>query len=94
MFLKMGRRYLLESLTNKVKQYLFCTVWDVEGKRFSLVFPEERGFVAGWKILSSKLRSLGVSRKRRAEEPKATSRKVLVPSGSDDWNKGSIAKAM
>ena len=61
MFLEMGRRYLLELLTNKVEQYLFCIVWDVEGKRFSLVFPKERGFVAGWKILSSKLRSLGVS---------------------------------
>ncbi|KAL6342808.1 hypothetical protein AAG906_016643 [Vitis piasezkii] len=77
--LKDGRRYLLELLTNKVKQYLFC-LWDVEGKRFSLVFHEERGFVAVENPIQ--------------QEPKATSRKVLVPSGSDDWNKGSIAKAM
>ena len=34
---------------------------DVENKRFSLAFLEGRGLVGGWKILASKLRSLGVS---------------------------------
>ena len=54
----------------------------MEGKKFSLVFPEERAFVGGWKILSSKLRSLGVSTTlRRVEEPKATSSKGLVLRG-------------
>ncbi|RVW39535.1 Retrovirus-related Pol polyprotein from transposon TNT 1-94 [Vitis vinifera] len=34
---------------------------DAENKRFSLAFPKGRGLVGGWKILASKLRSLGVS---------------------------------
>ena len=54
----------------------------MEGKKFSLVFPKGKGFVGGWKILSSKLRSLGVSTTlRRVEEPKATSLKGLVLRG-------------
>ena len=45
----------------------------MEGEWFSLVFPEGRGFVGGWKILSGKLRSLGVSMtQRRVEKHKAT----------------------
>ena len=40
---------------------MFCIVRDAGNKRFSLAFPEGRGFVGGWKILASKLRSLGVS---------------------------------
>lgn len=57
------------------------------------MFPEGRGFVGGWKILSSKLRSLGVSTTlRRVEEPKATSSKGLVLKGSDDGNEYSVAE--
>ncbi|RVW85011.1 hypothetical protein CK203_037684 [Vitis vinifera] len=68
---------------------------DVEEKRFSLVFPKERGFVRGWKILSSKLRSLGVSLiQRRVEESNAASKKVLVPSGIGNKKEGSIVEAM
>ena len=74
---------------------MFFIVRDVEEKRFSLVFPKERGFVRGWKILSSKLRSLGVSLiQRRVEESKATSKKVLVPSGIGNKKEGSIVEAM
>ena len=40
---------------------MFCVVRDAENKRFSLAFPKGRGLVGGWKILASKLRSLGVS---------------------------------
>ena len=44
---KGGRRYQLELHTNKAGWFLFCTAWDVEGKRFSLVFPEGRSVVGG-----------------------------------------------
>ncbi|RVW27807.1 hypothetical protein CK203_102620 [Vitis vinifera] len=55
------REYSLELRNNRAGRFLFCIVRDVGNKRFSLAFPEGRGFVGGWKILASKLRSLGVS---------------------------------
>ena len=66
-----GRRYQLELCSNKAGRFLFCTAWDVEGKRFSLAFPKGRGVVGGWKLLAGKLRSLGFSLAQRGEEPKA-----------------------
>ena len=65
-----GRRYQLELHSNKAGHFLFCTTWDVKGKRFSLVFPEGRGVVGGWKLLARKLRNLGFSFAQRGEEPK------------------------
>ena len=34
---------------------------DAKKKIFTLAFPEGRGLVGGWKLLASKLRSLGIS---------------------------------
>ena len=55
------RNYSLELCSNRVGRFLFCVVRDAENKRFFLAFPEGRGLFGGWKILVSKLRSLGVS---------------------------------
>ena len=55
------RDYSLETRSNRAGRFLFCVVRDVENKRFTLAFPEGRGLVGGWKLLASKLRSLGVS---------------------------------
>ena len=55
------RDYSLKLRSNRAGRFLFCVVRDAEKKRFSLAFPEGRGLVGGWKILASKLRSLGVS---------------------------------
>ena len=66
----------------------------MEEKRFSLAFHEGGGFLRGWKILSSKLRRLGVSSTlRREEDPFAYSRKVLAPSEDDERKKGLVAEA-
>ncbi|RVW96878.1 hypothetical protein CK203_026137 [Vitis vinifera] len=56
-----NRAYSLELRRNNAGRFLFCVVRDAENKRFSLAFPEGRGLVGGWKVLASKLRSLGVS---------------------------------
>ena len=40
---------------------MFCVVRYANNRIFILVFPEGRGLVGGWKLLVSKLRSLGVS---------------------------------
>ena len=89
-----GRHYLLELCSNRAGWFLFCSVWSVEEKRFSLAFHEGGGFLRGWKILSSKLRSLGVSSTlQREEDPFAYSRKVLAPSEDDERKKGLVAEA-
>ena len=52
------------------------------------MFLERRGFLRGWKILSSKLRSLGVSSTLcRVEESFASSKKVLPPYEGDKGNR-------
>ena len=56
-----NRGYCLELRRNNAGRFLFCVVRDAENKRFSLAFLEGRGLVGGWKVLASKLRSLGVS---------------------------------
>ena len=58
---KGDRDYSLEIRSNRAERLLFCVVRDVENKIFTLAFLEGRGFVGGWKLLVSKLRSLGVS---------------------------------
>ena len=58
---KGDRNYSLELCSNRVGRFLFCVVRDAENKRFFLAFLEGRGLFGGWKILVSKLRSLGVS---------------------------------
>ncbi|RVW47728.1 Transposon TX1 uncharacterized 149 kDa protein [Vitis vinifera] len=55
------RVYGLELRCNRAGRFLFCVVRDAENKRFSLAFPEGRGLVGGWKMLASKLRSVGVA---------------------------------
>ncbi|RVW55537.1 hypothetical protein CK203_075216 [Vitis vinifera] len=59
------RRYQMELRSNRAGRFLFCTAWDVEGKKFSLAFPEGKGVVGGWKLLAGKLRSLGFSLAQR-----------------------------
>ncbi|RVW17039.1 hypothetical protein CK203_070636 [Vitis vinifera] len=63
-----GRYYLLELRGNGVGWLLFCSLWSMEEKRFSLVFSKGRGFLRGWKILFTELRSLGVSSALHCEE--------------------------
>ena len=58
---KGDRDYSLEIRSNRAERLLFCVVRDVENKIFTLAFLEGRGLVGGWKLLVSKLRSLGVS---------------------------------
>ena len=81
-----GRRYQLELRSNKAGRFLFCTVWDVEGKKFSLAFLEGRGVVGGWQLLVGKLRSLGFSSAQRDEEHSAS------PSGGRSLNGASVGK--
>ena len=80
------RRYQLELRSNKASWFLFCTVWDVEGKKFSLAFPEGRGVVGGWQLLAGKLRSLSFSLAQRDDEFLAT------PSGGRSLNETSVGK--
>lgn len=54
------RAYKLQRCVNGAGSFILCSVYDVEAKRFNLIFPEGRGLPGGWSTLASKLRSLGV----------------------------------
>lgn len=54
-------RAKLERCANGVGRFILCLVYDVEAKRFIVIFLEGRGLLRGWSILASKLGSLGVS---------------------------------
>ena len=56
-----GKRFKLERRLNEAWRFLLCFVLAEEENRFSLVFPEGRGFHGGWSILAEKLRYLGVA---------------------------------
>ena len=56
-----GRRFCLEKKTNGARNYILCSVLDLEAKKLCLVFPEGRGLKKGWFLLAEKLRFLGVT---------------------------------
>ena len=55
-----GRSYRLEKRLNQAGRFIFCSVRDVEAKRFCLIFPEGKGLSGGWNIMAEKLRVVGV----------------------------------
>ena len=59
-----GRKYRMERWSNKASSFLLCSVWDVGRKSFSIAVLEGRGILGGWRLLSGKLRNLGVEPKR------------------------------
>ena len=54
------RSFKLELRRNSAGSFLPCSVVSTEEKRFSLVFPEGRDNLGGWKALAFNLRSIGV----------------------------------
>ncbi|RVX12607.1 hypothetical protein CK203_011622 [Vitis vinifera] len=91
-----GRYYLLELRGNGVGWLLFCSVWSMEEKRFSLVFSKGRGFLRGWKILFTELRSLGVSSALHCEERRSLlllPGRYWPPSEGNKRKKGLVAEA-
>ena len=91
-----GRYYLLELRGNGVGWLLFCSLWSMEEKRFSLVFSKGRGFLRGWKILFTELRSLGVSSALHCEERRGLlllPGRYWPPSEGNERKKGLVAEA-
>ena len=62
------RSFKLELRRNSAGSFLPCSVVSTEEKRFSLVFPEGRDNLGGWKALAFNLRSIGVSPVSRPSE--------------------------
>ena len=50
----------MEHRSNEAGRFLFCSIRDLEAKRFCLIFPEENGLIGGWNILAEKLREIRV----------------------------------
>ena len=55
-----GRRYKMEKGSNHSGVFIRCSVRDIGGKYYNLMFPEGNGIVGGWRILAEKMRQLGV----------------------------------
>ena len=55
-----GRKFKLERYANEEGRFLLCYVVDSEAKKYCLVFPEGKGILGGWALLTEKLRSLRV----------------------------------
>ena len=49
------RKYRLEHCSNKAGRFLLCSVRDLEGKRYCIIFPEGKGLIGGWNSLADKL---------------------------------------
>ena len=75
-----GRRYIMEKGSNQVGGFIRCSVRDLGGKSYNLMFPEGKGVVGGWRILAEKLRQLGVrssEEAQREEKQRKSSSKSL-----------------
>ena len=64
-----GRRFWLEKKTNGARNYILCSVLDLEAKKLCLVFPEGQGVKKGWFLLAEKLRVLGVTLSSEEKNP-------------------------
>ncbi|KAL6313953.1 hypothetical protein AAG906_011683 [Vitis piasezkii] len=62
----------------KAGRFLLCSVLSIKERRFSLVLPEERDGLRGWKTLASKLRGIGFVLEHRHLE---SSKEVVRPLG-------------
>ena len=55
-----GRKFKLVRRANEADRFLWCSVVDMEAKKYYLVFPKEKGILEGWALLAEKLCSLRV----------------------------------
>ena len=60
---EVGRWYKLERRSNIAGSFIRCKVRDLGAKWLCLCFSEGKGLLKGWKLLSEKLRMLGVGLK-------------------------------
>ena len=85
-----GKRYKMEKGSNQAGAFILCSVRDSGGKSYNLMFPEGKGVVGGWRILTEKLRQLRVrsseetqreekSEKMQREEKQRKSSTKLLP---------------
>ena len=71
-----GRKYRMERRSNKAGSFLLCSMRDIGRKSFSIAIPEGRGIIGGWRLLSGKLRKIGVELKKG--KPSAISTRELT----------------
>ena len=62
-----GRWYRMEKGSNQASGFIRCSVRDLGGKSYNLMFSEGKGVAGGWRILAEKLRQLGVRSSEEAQ---------------------------
>ena len=56
---------MMERGSNQAGGFIRCSVRDLGGKSYNLMFPKGKGLAGGWKILAEKLRQLMKKRNGR-----------------------------
>ena len=75
----------MEKGLNQAGSFIRCSVRDLVGKSYNLMFPEGKGVARGWRILAEKLRQLGV----RSSEETQREEKFEKPLREDKQRKSS-----
>ena len=82
-----NRKYRLERCSNGVGRFIFCSVRDIESKKYNIIVPEGKGQSFGWNSLAERLRDLGVTPLGGLQGPKG-SKDLLRAKGARRSNGG------
>ncbi|RVW37272.1 hypothetical protein CK203_088147 [Vitis vinifera] len=67
-----NRKYRLERRSNGAGRFIFCSVRNIDSKKYSIIVPEGKGQSFGWNSLAERLRALGVIPSSGLQGPKGS----------------------
>ena len=82
-----NRKYRMERRSNGAGRFIFCSVRDIDSKKYSIIVPEGKGQSFGWNSLAERLRDLGVTPLGGLQGPKG-SKDLLRAKGARRSNGG------
>ena len=77
-----NRKYRLEHRLNGAGRFIFCSVRDIDSKKYSIIVPEGKGQSFGWNSSAERLRDLGVTPLGGLQGPKGSEDLLRAKGGS------------
>ncbi|RVW68018.1 hypothetical protein CK203_064833 [Vitis vinifera] len=77
-----NRKYRLERRSNGAGRFIFCSVRNIDSKKYSIIVPEGKGQSFGWNSLAERLRALGVIPSSGLQGPKGSKDLLRSKGGS------------
>ena len=77
-----NRKYRLERRSNGAGRFIFCSVRNIDSKKYSIIVPERKGQSFGWNSLAERLRALGVIPSGGLQGPKGSEDLLRAKGGS------------